>query len=64
MYFFLFFHFSFYWGIAPINNVMISGAQQSDLAVYVRISIPPQTRLPSSLLCNIEQSSLCYTAGT
>ena len=47
-----------------INNVVtISGGQQRNSAVCIHVSILPQTPLPSRLLHNIEQSSLCYTVG-
>ena len=43
--------------------MIVSGAQQSDSAIHIHVSILPQTPLPSRLLHNIEQSSLCYTVG-
>ena len=46
------------------NIVIVSGAQQSDSAIHIHVSILPQTPLPSRLPHNIEQSSLCYTVGT
>ena len=46
-----------------MNNFMIvSGGLQRDSAVHVRISLFPQTPLPSRLLLNIEQS-LYATVG-
>ena len=39
--------------------VIVSGEQQRDSATPVRASILPQNPLPSRLLHNIEQSSLC-----
>ena len=47
-----------------INNVVIvSGEQQRDSAIHIRVSIPPQTPLPSRLPQSIEKSSLCSTGG-
>ena len=47
-----------------INDVVIvSGGQQRDLAIYIRVFILPQTPLPSRLPRNTEQSSLCGTVG-
>ena len=43
--------------------VILLDAQQSNSAIYIHISIVPQTPLPSRLPHNIEQSSLCYIAG-
>ena len=39
------------------NIVIVSGAQQSDSAIHIHVSILPQTPLPSRLPHNIEQSS-------
>ena len=51
-------------GVQPMNNVVIaSGEQQRDSAIHMQVSILPQTHLPSRLPCNIEQSSMSYTAG-
>ena len=56
--------FLFYIGVYPINNVVtVSGAQQSDSAIRIHVSILPQTPLPSRLPHNIEKSSLCYAVG-
>ena len=45
-----------------INNVaLLSGAQQNDSVIH--ISILFKILFPFRLLYNIEQSSLCYTAG-
>ena len=43
--------------------MIASGAQQSDSAICIHVSILPQTPLPPRLPCNIEHSSLCYTVG-
>ena len=43
--------------------MIVSGVQQSDSVIHVHISILFQILFPFSLLHNIEQSSLCYTAG-
>ena len=60
-----FFNFLFYIRVQLINHaVIVSGAQQSDSAIHIHVSILPQTPLPSRLPHNIEQSSLCYTVGT
>ena len=49
-------------GVQLINYVVIiSGQQWRDSAIHINGSILPQTRLPSRLPCNIEQSSICYT---
>ena len=51
-------------GAQPINNVvMVSGEQRKDSAIHTHVSILPQTPLPSRLPHNVEQSSLCCTAG-
>ena len=42
------------------NVVIVSGAQQSDSAIHVYVSILPKTSLPSRLSHNIKQSSLYY----
>ena len=34
-----------------------------DSTIYIHVSILSQTPFPSSLPCNIEQNSLCYTVG-
>ena len=47
-----------------INNVVIvSGVQQSDSVIHIRISILLKILFPFKLLYNIEQTSLCYTVG-
>ena len=47
-----------------VNNVVsVSGVQQSDSVIHIHVSILFQILLPSRLLHNIEQSSLCYTVG-
>ena len=48
----------------PINNVVIvSGAQQSNSAIHIPVSILSHTPFPSRLQHNTEQSSLCHTVG-
>ena len=49
--------FKFYIGIAD------SFGQQRDSAIYIHVSIFPQTPVPSKLPRNTEQSSLCYIVG-
>ena len=61
--FIFYLNFLFYIGIEPMNNVIVSGEQGRDSAIYIRVSILPLTPLPSRLPHNIEQSSLCYTVG-
>ena len=47
-----------------INNaVLLSGVQRNDSVVHIHLSILFKILFPFRLLCNIEQSSLCYTAG-
>ena len=47
-----------------INNVvLVSGVQQSDLFIYIHVSILFQILLLFKLLQSIKQSSLCYTVG-
>ena len=41
--------------------LIVSGGQQRNSAIHTHVSILLQTRLPSRLPCNLEQSSLCYT---
>ena len=43
------------------NVVIVLGEQQSNLAIYICLSIHPQTSLLSRLTHNIGQSSMCYT---
>ena len=51
----------FYVGVQPIDNVVIiPRGQQSDSVTHIR---DPETPLPSKPPHNIEQSSLCHTAG-
>ena len=58
------FNLLFYIGGQLINNIeLVSGVQQSDLAIHVTISIIFQFLFPSRLLQHIDQSSLCYTVG-
>ena len=52
------------WTELIFNNVVTdSGEQQRCSAIHIHISILPQTPLPSRILHNIEQSSLCYIVG-
>ena len=54
----------FYIEVQLTNNVVVvSGAQQSDSAIHIHVSILPQTPCPSRLSHNTEQSSLCCTVG-
>ena len=46
-----------------IDNVLVSGVQQSDSVIHIHGSILFQILFPFRLLQSIEQSSLCYTAG-
>ena len=67
-YFILFFFlkkaFCFVLGYRQVTSkVITSGEQQKDSAIHIHVSILPQTLLPSRLPCNIEQSSMCYSAG-
>ena len=58
------FNFLFCIRVQPINNaVTVSGEQWRDSAIHTRVSIPPQTTLPSRLPHNPEQSSLCCPVG-
>ena len=43
--------------------MVVSGEQPRDSAMYIDVSILPQTPLPPKLPYNIEQSSLYYTVG-
>ena len=43
-----------------INNVLVSGVQQSDSVIHIHVSIIFQIHFPSRSLNNIEQSSMCY----
>ena len=45
------------------NAVIVSGGEQSDLAIHTYVSILPETPFPTRLPHNIEQSCLCSTAG-
>ena len=65
-YFFNFYlnKFLFYIEVQLVNNVvLVSGEQQSNSVIHVHVSILFPILFPSKLLPNIEQSSLCYTAG-
>ena len=53
----------FYIEVQLTNNVVVvSGAQQSDSAIHIHVSILPQTPRPFRLPHHIEQSSPCCTA--
>ena len=59
-----FFFFLFCIGVMLINNIVIaSSEQQRDSAIYIHVSILPQTLLSSRLPHNIKQGSLCYTVS-
>ena len=61
---FFFFYFLFCIGVMVINNIVIaSSEQQRDSAIYIHVSILPQTLLSSRLPHNIKQGSLCYTVS-
>ena len=45
------------------SSVIVSGGQQRDSAVHIRVSILPQTPLASRLPQTIEKGSLCYKLG-
>ena len=61
---FYFFSFLFYILIQLINNVVVvSGVKQSDSVLNMYVSILFKILFPFKLLCNTEQSSLCYTIG-
>ena len=62
IYLFIFiFNFLFYIGVQLVNNVvLVSGVEQSDSVIHVRISTLFKILFPFRLLNNIEQSSLCY----
>ena len=45
------------------NAVIVACRHQNVSAVHMRVSILPQTPLPSRLPHNIEQSSLYHTVG-
>ena len=61
----LFLNFIFYvGGVQLINNVaIVSGVQQRDSVMHIRLSILFQVLFPFRLLHYVEQSFLCYTAG-
>ena len=61
----LFKKFILYWStiLKLVNNVLVSGAQQSDSVIHVHVSILFQVLFPFRLLQNIEQSSLGYKVG-
>ena len=43
--------------------MLVSGVEQGDSVTYIPVSIFFSNSFPIRLLQNIEQSSLCYTAG-
>ena len=60
----IFFNFLFYTGVQLIHNVvLVSGIRQSDLLIWIHVSILFQILFPYRLLQGIEYSSLCYTVG-
>ena len=60
---FLTFYFVLEYSCLTNNVVIVSGEQRKDSVIHIPVSILSQTPLPSRLPRNIEQSSLCYTAG-
>ena len=48
-----------------MNNVIVSGAQQSTSAVHIHVSILPQTPLPSRLPHNSRRTvlNLCFLSA-
>ena len=56
-----FLNFLFFIGVKLINTVVIvSGEQQRDSFIHIRVSILPQTPLPSRLPHNIEESFMFH----
>ena len=58
------FVFTFYFVLEykPANNVVrVSGEQWRDSAIFIHVSILPQTPLPSRLPHNIEQFHVLYS---
>ena len=45
------------------NIVLVSDVQQNDSVIHIQVYIHFQITFPFRLLLNIEQSSLCYSAG-
>ena len=45
------------------NVVLVSGVQQSDSVIHVRVFILVQILSPFRLLYNIGQRTLCYIVG-
>ena len=43
--------------------MLVSGVQQSDSVLHIRVSILFQILFPVRLLQNIEHNSFCYTVG-
>ena len=62
-YLFIFKMFYFILEYSQLTMLCVSGGQQRDSAIHIHISILPQTPLPSRLLHNIEQGSMCSTVG-
>ena len=60
---FIYLFLTFYIRILLVNNVIVAGAQQSDAAIHIPVSVLPQIPFPSRLPHNTEQSPLCYTVG-
>ena len=55
---------SFYFILQLINTaVLVLVVQQRHSVLHMHVSILFQIHFPFSLLCNTEQSSLCYTVG-
>ena len=46
-----------------VNNVLVSGVQQSDSVIHIHVSILFQILFPFRLLQNIKQCFLYYTVG-
>ena len=59
----LFFFLFFYIEIQLINNVRVSGVQQSDSVLHIHVSVIFQILFPFRLLQYIKQSPLCYIVG-
>ena len=55
---------SFFIGVQSVNNVVVvSGEQWRDSAIQKHVSIFPQSPLPTRLIHDPEQSSMCCTVG-
>ena len=46
-----------------MNNVSVSGVQQSDSVTHIHVSVLFQVIFPFMLLQNIDQSFLCYSTS-